>query len=156
MSILLLYVDPCYLDIVMLSSTEQDGLNFSNAYHMFTYSMKSETTRKYYERRLNRFFDFIEFEANTVLEQRCNNFAVKGKSDINWALSKIMTFLHFQKERSQRGEITPATLGNLVKAIKLFCEMADIQIPWKKITRGFPRIREAANDRAPIIEETKN
>ena len=29
MSILLLYVDPCCLDIVMLSSAEQDGLNFS-------------------------------------------------------------------------------------------------------------------------------
>lgn len=42
-----------------------------------------------------------------------------------------------------------------MKAIKLFCEMSDIQIPWKKITRGLPRIREAANDGAPTIEETK-
>ncbi len=67
-----------------------------------------------------------------------------------------MTFLQFQKDRSQRGEITPATLGNLVRAIKLFCEMSDIQIPWKKITRGLPRIREAANDRSPTREETKN
>ena len=123
---------------------------------MFTYSMRSETTRRYYERRLHRFFDFIQFETNSELEQRCNNFAVKGRSYINWALSKIMTFLQFQKERSQRGEIAPGTLGNLLKAIKLFCEMADIQIPWKKITRGLPRIREAASDRAPTIEETKN
>ena len=122
---------------------------------MFTYSMRSETTRRYYERRLHRFFDFIQFETNSELEQRCNNFAVKGRSDINWALSKIITFLQFQKERSQRGEIASGTLGNLLKAIKLFCEMADIQIPWKKITRGFPRIREAASDRAPTIEETK-
>ena len=147
---------PMLLNIVMLSSAEQNELNFSNPYQMFAYSIRSELTRKYYERRLNRFFDFIEFEANAVLEQRCNNFAVKGKSDINWALNKIMTFLQFQKERSQRGEITPATLGNLVRAIKLFCEMSDIQIPWKKITRGLTRIREAANDRAPTIEETKN
>ncbi|MFI5406567.1 MAG: hypothetical protein ACHQ1D_08650 [Nitrososphaerales archaeon] len=139
----------------MLSSAEQDGLNFSNAYHMFTYSMRSEVTRRYYERRLYRFFDFIQFETNSGLEQRCNNFAVRGKSDINWALNKIMTFLQFQKDRSQRGEITPGTLGNLVKAIKLFCEMSDVQIPWKKITRGLPRIREAANDRAPTVEETR-
>jgi len=118
--------------------------------------MRSETTRRYYERRLHRFFDFIQFETNSELEQRCNNFAVKGRSYINWALSKIMTFLQFQKERSQRGEIAPGTLGNLLKAIKLFCEMADIQIPWKKINRGLPRIREAASDRAPTIEETKN
>jgi hypothetical protein len=31
--------------------------------------------------------------------------------------------------------------------------MSDIEIPWKKITRGLPRPREAANDRAPTIEE---
>jgi hypothetical protein len=113
---------------------------------MFAYSMRSELTRKYYERRLHRFFDFIEFESNNGLEQRCNDFAVKGKSDINWALNKIMTFLQFQKDRTQRGEITAATVGNLVRAIKLFCEMSDIEIPWKKITRGLPRIREAANE----------
>jgi hypothetical protein len=51
--------------------------------------------------------------------------------------------------------IKPAPLGNFVKAIKLFCEMSDIQIPWKKITRGLPRMREAANDRAPRIDEIK-
>jgi len=33
--------------------------------------------------------------------------------------------------------------------------MADIQIPWKKITMGLPRIREAANDTAHTIKETK-
>jgi hypothetical protein len=65
-----------------------------------------------------------------------------------------MTFCNFKKS-AHRGEITPGTLGNLVKAIKLFCEISDIEIPWKKITRGLPRIREAANDRAPTIEETR-
>jgi hypothetical protein len=29
---------------------------------MFKYSIRSELTRKYYERRLRRFFDFIQFE----------------------------------------------------------------------------------------------
>ncbi len=33
--------------------------------------------------------------------------------------------------------------------------MADIPIPWKKITRGLPLGRNAANDRAPNIEELK-
>jgi hypothetical protein len=84
---------PTCLDIVMLSSTEQDGLNFSNAYHMFTYSMRSELTRRYYERRLYRFFDFIEFEASNGLEQRCNSFAVKGKSDINWFFPRNIHFI---------------------------------------------------------------
>ncbi|HEY6588417.1 MAG TPA: hypothetical protein VIY98_09005 [Nitrososphaeraceae archaeon] len=31
-------------------------------YLMFKYTIKTEITRKYYERRLKKFFDFIEFE----------------------------------------------------------------------------------------------
>ncbi|MGA6991650.1 MAG: hypothetical protein WBX81_14635 [Nitrososphaeraceae archaeon] len=53
-------------------------------------------------------------------------------------------------------EITGATLRNFVKAIKLFCEMSDIQITWKKISRGLPKVRRYANDRAPTIEEIQN
>ena len=35
----------------------------------------------------------------------------------------------------------------------MFCESADIDIPWKKITRGLPKGRQSANDRAPTILE---
>ena len=31
-------------------------------YLIFKYSIKTEITRRYYERRLKKFFDFIEFE----------------------------------------------------------------------------------------------
>ena len=31
--------------------------------------------------------------------------------------------------------------------------MNDIQIPWKRITRGLPKGRKHANDRCPTIEE---
>lgn len=37
--------------------------------------------------------------------------------------------------------------------MKLFCEMNDIHISWKKISRGVTRGRQAANDRAPTKEE---
>lgn len=53
----------------------------------------------------------------------------------------------------EREEITGATLRNFVKAIKLFGEMSDIPIAWKKISRGLPRTRRYADDRAPSIEE---
>ena len=45
-------------------------------YLMFKYAIKTEITRKYYERRLKKFFDFIEFEiADKSIEYRCNKFA---------------------------------------------------------------------------------
>ena len=44
-------------------------------------------------------------------------------------------------------------MRNYVKSIKLFCEMADIPISWKKITRGLPKGKKYADDRIPTIEE---
>ena len=46
-------------------------------YLMFKYTIKTEITRKYDERRLKKFFDFIEFEivADKDIEYRCNKFA---------------------------------------------------------------------------------
>ena len=125
-------------------------------YLMFKYAIKTEITRKYYERRLKKFFDFIEFETiEKDIEHRCNKFAEKSKDNANWSLSQIIRFLQYQKERVENIEITSGTLKNFVKSLKVFCEMADISIPWKKITRGLPNARQSANDRAPTIEEIK-
>ncbi|MGB0029101.1 MAG: hypothetical protein WBP64_19940 [Nitrososphaeraceae archaeon] len=44
---------------------------------------------------------------------------------------------------------------NYLKAIKLFTEMNDISISWKKITRGLPKGRKWADDRAPTLDEIR-
>jgi hypothetical protein len=129
---------------------------FLNPYTMFRYSVRSEVTRKYYERRLKKFFDFIEFEVEVRdVEKRYNDFAENGQNNINWALNQIIRFLYFQKERVESKEITAATLKNFIKSLKVLCDSADLVIQWKKITRGLPRGRQAANDRAPTIEEIR-
>ena len=66
-----------------------------------------------------------------------------------------MKFIRFQKERATAGEISNSTIPNYYRATKLFCEMNDIILNWKKIARGLPRIIEAANDRAPTLEEIR-
>jgi hypothetical protein len=137
----------------LLDETENQLLN---PYAMFKYSIRSELTRKYYERRLRKFLDFIQFETEVKeMEKRCNNFAEKGKSNINWTINQIIRFLHFQKERVEKDDITAATLKNFIKSLKVFCDSADLDIPWKKVTRGLPKGRQAANDRAPTIEEIR-
>jgi hypothetical protein len=98
-------------------------------------------------------FKFESIEKD--IQYRFNKFAEKSKGNINWTLSHIIRFLQYQKERVEKKEITSGTLKNFVKSLKVFCEMADISIPWKKITRGLPNARQSANDRAPTIEEIK-
>jgi hypothetical protein len=119
-----------YIAMMKLQSItdEKVEVNLSNPYYMFKFSIRSEVTRKYYERRIKRFFDFIEFSTYEDIEVRCNDFAEKVHKDTNWGLNKIIFFLQFQKERTEKGEITAATLSNFVKALKLFYEISDIKI----------------------------
>ncbi|MDF2738575.1 MAG: hypothetical protein K0S93_2436 [Nitrososphaeraceae archaeon] len=131
----------------------EQSLEESNAYSLFLYAIRSQVTRDYYLRRLKIFFNYINLELDKNIEERCNYFANKGTKDPSWAFNCTVRFLQYQKERVEKEEITGATLRNFIKAIKLFCEMSDIPIQWKKITRGLPKIRRHANDRALTIEE---
>src|SRR6188472_454 len=107
-------------------------------------------------------FDFAQVPGNNI-EEQCKlgvQIARESEGDSNnnnnkWFLNNVLRFLQAQKERVERKEITGATLHNYVKAIKLFCEMNDVLIPWKKITRGLPKGRKFADDRAPTIDEIR-
>ncbi len=123
-----------------------------DSWSLFIYAMKAPMTRNRYQTRLAKFFDFIGI-AGTRLEDRARAFAERGKNDSNWAFNNIVKFVQFQNNRVNNKEITGATVRNYVKSIKLFCEMADIPISWKKITRGLPKGKKYADDRIPTIEE---
>lgn len=119
---------------------------------MFLNAMRSPVTKDRYSTRVAKFFDFIGISGKS-LEQKAGTFAKKGRNDTNWALSNILKFIYFQRERVEKKEISGATVINYTKSIKLFCDMADIPIAWKKITRGLPRGKRYADDRIPTLEE---
>jgi hypothetical protein len=129
--------------------------SLKDAYSLFVFGIRTQITRDYYLRRLKTFFDFIKLLPEETMEARCNYFAAIGIKDHDWTFTKIVSFLQFQKGRVERQEISAATLRNFVKSIKLFCEMSDVAVPWKKITRGLPKFRRFADDRAPTIEEIR-
>jgi hypothetical protein len=129
----------------------------SDVWTLYLYAMKSPMTREKYQRRFIKFLDFLglAYDDDAPLPQKSNFFAQKAREDTNWAFENILKFIQYQNDRVNRKEIAGATVRNYVKSIKLFCEMADIQIPWKKITRGLPRGRRYADDRIPTIEELR-
>ena len=60
-----------------------------------------------------------------------------------------------QNQRAERKEISTETIKNYLKPVKLFCQMVDFTIAWKKITRGLPRAKSYSDDRIPTIEEIR-
>jgi integrase len=66
-----------------------------------------------------------------------------------------MKFIRYQKNRAEKGEISTSTLPNYYKPIKLFCEMNDLVLNWKKITRGMPKGKSYASDRIPTLDEIR-
>jgi len=118
----------------------------------FLYAIKSDATKSKYKNRLKNFFDYLEIPGD--LEAKSKSFIVQAnKKGNSWVSANLMKFLSFQKERVERGEITYGTIRNYYKPIKLFLEMNDIELSWKKIARGLPRGRKHAADRAPTIVE---
>ncbi|WP_042685458.1 tyrosine-type recombinase/integrase [Candidatus Nitrosotenuis chungbukensis] len=127
-------------------------INESEPMGMFLYALKSPVSKQRYQKRLENFFDFLELQGST--EDKAKTLILQiNEHGLTWLTAKTMNYLNYHKERAERGEISDATVRNYYKPLKLFLEMNDVILQWKKITRGLPRGRRYASDRAPTIDE---
>jgi hypothetical protein len=119
----------------------------------FLYALKAPDSKRQYPRRLEYFFDYLGLDG--TLKEKCIIFYNQAKDELQWTQHQLMQYIEFQKERAEKGEIAESTINNYYKSVKLFCEMNDILLNWKKIAKGKPQHRDYANDRAPTLEEIK-
>lgn len=134
----------------MLELKNQEELGI---WKLYLFALKSPMTREKYQGRIEKFFDFLGLEGKTV-EEKSISFVHKSKDEGNqWVFNNVLKFMVYQLERVNQKEIVGSTVQNYVKSIKLFCEMADLNIQWKKITRGLPKGKSYADDRIPTDEE---
>jgi integrase len=125
-----------------------ESTSITDPYSMFLFAMRSPKTREKCTGRLRMFFDFIGIPGDSMVE-RSRLFCERAKNNNDNNSSEWA----FSMERAERKEITAGTVKNYFQVIKLFCEMSDISLPWKRISRGLPKSRKFADDRAPTIEE---
>jgi integrase len=112
---------------------------------LFKAAVKNPATRDPYERRLVNFLNTISMTPDEFVE--------KARIDPIKAEKEIISFVSSENARCEKGEITAATVGNALKAIRLLLEMNDVSLNWRKIRRVLPRARRYALDRIPTNDE---
>jgi integrase len=120
---------------------------------LFLYALKAPATKEKYIQRLVKFLDFLGYQGTK--EEKARAFAAQAKADPVYAFNCVLKFFQSKREQIDRKEIAIGTVRNYVKSIKLFCDMADVHVPWAKIARGLPRAKRFADDRAPTVQEIR-
>lgn len=117
------------------------------SFELFFAVIRSPATRDPYERKLLGFLKRVNLSPDGFLQ-----FAKKNRSG---AEKKILSLLSQDRLKIERGEITAGTVNNWLKAVRLFLELNDVFLNWKKIKRILPTIRRYALDRVPTLEELR-
>jgi hypothetical protein len=77
---------------------EQSGqieVEESDAYSLFLYAVRSSVTRDYYLRRLRIFLNHIGLLPAGTMEERCNLYVLRGKTENLRNLCRRLSFHHF-------------------------------------------------------------
>lgn len=120
---------------------------------LFLYALKAPATKEKYTQRLIKFLDFLGYQGTK--EQKARAFAERARRDPIYGFNSVLKFFQIKREQIDKKQMAIGTVRNYVKSIKLFCDMADLQIPWAKIARGLPRAKRFADDRAPTVQEIR-
>lgn len=122
----------------------------------FHYAIKAKQTKERYRSQLGYFLsDFLKIPGDSLEQQAATWLALYWEKGIKWANDCLIDYVTYLKGRVDDGEITGGTVGNYYGVVKLFYDVNDIELNWKKIERGLPETGAIANDRAPTVEEIR-
>ncbi len=109
----------------ILAQTNQE----IDTWSLYLYAMKSPITKQKYSKRLEKFFDVLNIEGKDVEQKSIEFVNMSNKEGDSWTFNVILKFMQSLLDRFHKKEITGSTIRNYLKSIKLFYEIADIQIP---------------------------
>jgi integrase len=127
---------------------------------VFLSMLGSKESKRQYPQRLQVFFKFLKLQGEDIWEQslmfikRFKKKALYEEEDHELERQLIL-FANHQKERIETEGLSPSTIPNYFKAVKLFCQSSHLsnKVEWKLVSKAIPRGLKAADDRAPTLEE---
>ncbi|GBH33980.1 hypothetical protein NZNM25_07710 [Nitrosopumilus zosterae] len=130
---------------------------------MFLDSVKNKETVRRYRNLLYTFLKLIpnqiyhdvlgEVPPDREKETLAKYFVDVARKDSEIAANIIAAYIKEDKKRIESGEISPQTIPNHIKPIKVLLDSNRIAIHWKSLTKLYPRITRGSNDRAYTREE---
>jgi len=127
-------------------------ISIQDPFSRFEFGIKAEETRQKYVRRLEIFFDFYNVEGKTIKEKSENFLKYTKENGTEKITDLIIGYMSYQVDRANKKIISKSTVRNFYKPIKLFCEMNNIILNWKIISKSIP-FATYSNDRIPTVAE---
>ena len=132
----------------------ESNLTDDHPLSFFLSCVGSPESKRQYPQRLQVFFNYLKLEGD--IKNQSLAFVKRYKQEDGEDQQRhLIMFAGFQKERVIRKEISPSTVPNYFKAIKLFCEANRMgrNVGWKLVSKAIPRGLKTSDDRAPTLEE---
>ena len=97
----------------------------NNAIDNFLYALKAPETKRQYPRRLKVFLDFLQINSpysdfDQDLHYKASIFAKLAKDSSNWALDKLIKFIHLRKKEQQKGKFLNALFLIIINQLNCF------------------------------------
>jgi hypothetical protein len=159
------------------SSIDYDKYLIGRSYQLFKSAIRSERTMIIYKNRLWHFCNFLQMtteeiaskygadDGNYCANERSSMDSIDNNNNYNENNYKIQTPFKLQQKvedyvlliqtRLSNNNFKRNSINTLIPPVKLFCEMNDIILNWKKIGKLLPRYFASAVDQAYTREQIK-
>jgi integrase len=131
---------------------DYDKYLVGRSYQLFKTAIHSEQTVQLYKQHLFHFCDFVKMTAEEIVSKY--GASENGKDSIKLQ-HMIEDYTLLLQTKITRGEITSGTAHVSIPPVKLFCEMNDIILNWRKINKLLPHGNDNASDDAYTREQIK-
>jgi hypothetical protein len=130
---------------------------------LFISTLKTAETEKQYLKRLNYFFNYLEFSTTTTvteakeidLKEQALIFVRKAETEPQWARNCIISYKNHLKQKFVNKQLSSDSVTGYFNPIQSFCEINDLHLNWKVLRGGLPDPKIRANDRIQTVEELR-